>query len=43
VNTLHKEEEDDDDHTNHFKNKILKEEVNRKCWLCKQHEETLTT
>ena len=25
--------------TNYFKNKILKEEINSKCWLCKQHEE----
>jgi hypothetical protein len=27
--------------TNYFKNKILKEEVDSKCWLCKQHEETI--
>jgi hypothetical protein len=27
--------------TNHFKNKILKEEVDGKCRLCKQHEETI--
>jgi hypothetical protein len=26
--------------TNYFKNKILKEEVESKCWLCKQREET---
>jgi hypothetical protein len=26
---------------NYFKNKILKEEVDRKCQLCKQHEETI--
>jgi hypothetical protein len=27
--------------TNYFKNKILKEEIASKCWLCKQHEETI--
>ena len=27
--------------TNYFKNKILKEEIENKCWLCKQHEETI--
>jgi hypothetical protein len=27
--------------TNYFKNKILKEEVGSKCWLCKQPEETI--
>jgi len=27
--------------TNYFKNKILKEETGNKCWLCKQHEETI--
>ena len=27
--------------TNYFKNKILKEEIESKCRLCKQHEETL--
>ena len=27
--------------TNYFKNKILKEEIESKCLLCKQHEETL--
>ena len=27
--------------TNYFKNKILKEGVDSKCWLCKQHEETI--
>jgi hypothetical protein len=27
--------------TNYFKNKILMAEINRKCWLCKQHEETI--
>jgi len=27
--------------TNYFKNKILKEEIESKCWLCKQHEETI--
>ena len=27
--------------TNHFKNKILEEEIESKCWLCKQHEETI--
>ena len=26
--------------TNYFKNKILKEEIESKCRLCKQHEET---
>jgi hypothetical protein len=26
--------------TNYFKNKILKEETESKCRLCKQHEET---
>jgi hypothetical protein len=26
---------------NYFKNKILKEEVGRKCRLCKQHAETV--
>jgi len=26
--------------TNYFKNKILKAEIESKCWLCKQHEET---
>jgi len=28
--------------TNYFKNKILTEEIESKCWLCKQHEELLT-
>jgi hypothetical protein len=27
--------------TNYFKNKILKEETDSKCWLCKQQEETV--
>ena len=27
--------------TNYFKNKILKEEIENKCRLCKQHEETV--
>jgi hypothetical protein len=27
--------------TNYFKNKILKEENDSKCWLCKQHEEII--
>jgi hypothetical protein len=27
--------------TNYFKNKILEEEVDSKCRLCKQHEETI--
>ena len=27
--------------TNSFKNKILKEETESKCWFCKQHEETI--
>jgi len=27
--------------TNYFKNKILKEEIESKCLLCKQHEETI--
>jgi hypothetical protein len=27
--------------TNYFRNKILKEEVDSKCRLCKQHEETI--
>jgi len=27
--------------TNYFKNKILKEEFESKCRLCKQHEETI--
>ena len=27
--------------TNYFKKKILKEEIDSKCWLCKQHEETI--
>jgi hypothetical protein len=27
--------------TNYFKNKISKEEVDSKCRLCKQHEETI--
>jgi hypothetical protein len=27
--------------TNYFKNKILKEEFDSKCWLCKKHEETI--
>jgi len=27
--------------TNYFKNKILKEEMESKCRLCKQHEETI--
>jgi len=27
--------------TNYFKNYILKEEIESKCWLCKQHEETI--
>jgi len=27
--------------TNYFKNNILKEEFESKCWLCKQHEETI--
>jgi hypothetical protein len=25
---------------NYFKNKILNEEIDSKCWLCKQHEKT---
>ena len=29
--------------TNYFKNKILKQEIESKCRLCKQHEELLTT
>ena len=29
--------------TNYFNNKILKEEIESKCWLCKQHEELLTS
>ena len=29
--------------TNYFKNKILKEEIESKCWLCKQHKKLLTT
>ena len=27
--------------TNYFKNKILREETDSKCRLCKQHEETI--
>jgi hypothetical protein len=27
--------------TNYFKNKILKEDIESKCQLCKQHEETI--
>jgi hypothetical protein len=27
--------------TNYLKNKILREEIESKCWLCKQHEETI--
>ena len=27
--------------TNYFKNKFLKEEIESKCRLCKQHEETI--
>jgi hypothetical protein len=27
--------------TNYFKNKILKEAIDSKCQLCKQHEETI--
>jgi hypothetical protein len=27
--------------TNYSKNKILKEETDCKCWLCKQHKETI--
>ena len=27
--------------TNYFKNKILKKEIESKCRLCKQHEETI--
>jgi hypothetical protein len=27
--------------TNFFKNKIFKAEIESKCWLCKQHEETI--
>jgi len=27
--------------TNYFKNKILKQEIESKCWLCKQHEENI--
>jgi hypothetical protein len=27
--------------TNYFKNKIMREEVDSKCQLCKQHEETI--
>jgi hypothetical protein len=27
--------------TNYFKNKISKEEIENKCQLCKQHEETI--
>jgi len=26
---------------NYFKNNIFKEEIESKCWLCKQHEETI--
>jgi len=32
--------EDEAISTNYFKNKILREEIDSKCWLCKQHEET---
>jgi hypothetical protein len=27
--------------TNYFKNKILKKEIESKCWLCKQHKGTI--
>ena len=27
--------------TNYFKNKVIKEEIESKCRLCKQHEETI--
>ena len=27
--------------TNYIKNEILKEEIDSKCWLCKQQEETI--
>ena len=27
--------------TNYIKNKIIKEEIESKCWLCKQHEVTI--
>ena len=27
--------------TNYFESKILKEEIDSKCWLCKQYEETI--
>jgi hypothetical protein len=27
--------------TNYFKNKILKDKIENKCWLCKQHEVTI--
>jgi len=27
--------------TNYLKNNIFKEETSNKCWLCKQHEETI--
>jgi hypothetical protein len=33
--------EDQATSTNYFKNKILKEEIESKCRLCKQHEETI--
>ena len=33
--------EDQAINTNYFKNKIFKEEIESKCRLCKQHEETI--
>ena len=33
--------QDKEINTNYFKNKILKEETENKCRLCKQHEETI--
>ena len=33
--------EDQASSTNYYKNKTLKEKIGSKCWLCKQHEETI--
>ena len=44
VNNLHKGDNTDgnnNNNNNNFKNKILKEETESKCRLCKQHEETI--
>jgi hypothetical protein len=36
-----KEAQDQAISTNYFKRKILKEEIENKCWLCKEYEKTI--